>query len=61
MLNGLLHIAVNGPELCTEECDCLVTTAAEKWITDKKKRKLPTSRTSGKFFPVGLIKDNLEI
>lgn len=28
---------------------------------NKKRRKLPTNRTSGKFFPVGLIKDNLEI
>ncbi|XP_062606711.1 uncharacterized protein LOC134268468 [Saccostrea cucullata] len=47
MLNGLLHIAVNCPELCTEKRDGLVSDAAVKWITAKKRKKLPSSRTSG--------------
>lgn len=67
MLNGLLHIAVNGPDLCTEESDGLVTTAVNKWLTDKKRRKLPvpSNRTSGNFFnihvPSSLIINDLEI
>jgi hypothetical protein len=49
MLNGLLQIAVNGPELCTEKCDGLVSDAVDRWITAKKRRKIPSSRTSGIF------------
>ncbi|XP_062604979.1 uncharacterized protein LOC134266771 [Saccostrea cucullata] len=47
MLNGLLHVAVNGPELCTEKCDGLVSDAVDMWISSKKRRKIPSSRTSG--------------
>ena len=43
MLNGLLHVAVNGPDLCSEECDLLVTKYVTKWLKDKKRMKLPTS------------------
>jgi hypothetical protein len=42
MLNGLLHVAFNGPDLCSEECDLLVTKYV-KWLKDKKRMKLPTS------------------
>lgn len=61
MLNGLFYIVVNGLELCIEECDCLVINVVEKWIIDKKRRKFFISRILGKFFLVGLIKDNFEI
>ena len=43
MLNGLLHVAVNGPDLCSEECDLLVTKYVTKWLKEKKRMKLPTS------------------
>lgn len=61
LLNGLFYIVVNGLELCIEECDCLVINVVEKWIIDKKRRKFFISRILGKFFLVGLIKDNFEI
>ena len=37
MLNGLLHVAVNGPDLCSEECDLLVTNSVTKWLKRQEK------------------------
>ncbi|CAB3989780.1 zinc finger 862-like [Paramuricea clavata] len=36
MLESLLHISINGPEICTEECDQLIWEAVQLWL-DKKK------------------------
>lgn len=41
MLNGLLHMAVNGPELCSKKCDQLVMSSVEVWMNEKKRRKIP--------------------
>jgi hypothetical protein len=43
MLESLLHISINGPEICTEECDQLIREAVQLWLDKKKtdRRKLP--------------------
>ncbi|XP_070535029.1 uncharacterized protein [Ptychodera flava] len=42
LLNALLHITINGPELFSNECDTLIEKATKKWLAAKKRRKLPT-------------------
>ena len=39
MLGSLLHISINGPEVCTEECDQLIRAAVDLWLNQKKTRK----------------------
>ena len=41
MLQSLLIISINGPELRTMECEALITAAVEKWRSQKRKRKIP--------------------
>ena len=43
MLESLLHISINGPEISTEECDQLIREAVKLWLDKKKmeRRKLP--------------------
>ena len=45
MLESLLHISINGPEICTEECNQLIREAVKLWLDKKKmeRRKLPKS------------------
>ena len=39
MLESLLHIAINGPEVCTEECEQLIRESAKMWLNEKKRNK----------------------
>ena len=39
MLQALLMIAINGPQVGTPECKALITVAIEKWQAPKKLRK----------------------
>ena len=39
MLESLLHIAINGPEVCTEECEQLIRESAKMWLSQKKRNK----------------------
>ena len=39
MLGSLLQISINGPEVCTEECDQLIRAAVDLWLNQKKRRK----------------------
>ena len=39
MLGSLLHISINGPEVCKEECDQLIRAAVDLWLNQKKRRK----------------------
>ena len=45
MLESLLQISINGPEICMEECDQLIREAVKLWLDKKKmeRRKLPKS------------------
>lgn len=38
MLESLLHISINGPEVCSVECEQLIREAAELWLDQKKRR-----------------------
>ena len=39
MLESLLHISINGPEVCTEECEQLIRAAVDLWLNQKKRKK----------------------
>ena len=39
MLESLLHISVNGPEVCTEECEQLIRQAVTLWLGQRARRK----------------------
>lgn len=41
MLQSLVIISINGPELGTIECEALITAAVEKWRSHRKRRKIP--------------------
>jgi len=41
MLQVLLMIAINGPQVGTPECNALITVAIEKWQAQKRRRKMP--------------------
>ena len=41
MLQTLLAISINGPNVGTLECESLVTSAVNLWESQKKRRKLP--------------------
>ena len=41
MLQTLLAISINGPNVGTPECESLVTSAVDLWENQKKRRKLP--------------------
>lgn len=41
MLQTLLAISINGPNVGTPECESLVTSAVDLWESQKKRRKLP--------------------
>ena len=46
MLEGLMHLTVNGPDICTDQCDDLITSSVKNWLQMKSRRKLP-SRNKG--------------
>ena len=39
MLQSLLHISINGPEISTEECDQLIREPVKLWLDKKKERR----------------------
>ena len=39
MLESLLHISINGPEVSTEECEQLIRAAIDLWLNQKKRKK----------------------
>ena len=39
MLESLLHISINGPDVCTDECEQLIREAVELWISQKNRKK----------------------
>ena len=39
MLESLLHISVNGPEVCTEECEQLIRQAVTLWLGQRARKK----------------------
>ncbi|XP_070552438.1 zinc finger protein 862-like [Ptychodera flava] len=41
VMNALLHITLNGPELHSPDCDSLIHEAVRQWLALKKRRKLP--------------------
>ena len=47
MLGSLLLIAINGPEVCTEDCHQLIRAAVNPWLNQRKRRK----RTSESVLP----------
>ena len=51
MLQTLLAITINGPEVGTPECESLMTAAVELWETQKKRRKLPRDRAPAGHIP----------
>jgi len=44
MLQTLLAITINGPNLDTPECESLMTSAVDLWESQKKRRKFPRDR-----------------
>ena len=44
MLQTLLAITINGPNVGTPECESLMTSAVDLWESWKKRRKLPRDR-----------------
>jgi len=55
MINGLLNVAVNGPELCSDECDQLVISTVSNWRKSKNRRKLPVAVARGIKFDLLLV------
>ena len=39
MLESLLHISVNGPEVCTQECEQLIRQAVTLWLGQRGRKK----------------------
>ena len=39
MLESLLYISINGPEVSTEECEQLIRAAVDLWLNQKKRKK----------------------
>ena len=39
MLKSLLQISVNGPEVCTEECEQLIRLAVTLWLSQSARKK----------------------
>jgi hypothetical protein len=40
MLEGLMHLTVNGPDICTDQCDDLITSSIKKLVTDEIQKKV---------------------
>lgn len=39
MLESLLYISINGPDVCTEECEQMIREASKLWLSERKRRK----------------------
>lgn len=39
MLESLLHISVNSPEVCKEECEKFIREAVTLWLGQRKRKK----------------------
>jgi hypothetical protein len=40
ILEGLMHLTVNGPDICTDQYDDLITSSIKNWLQMKSRRKL---------------------
>jgi disulfide oxidoreductase YuzD len=40
MLEGLMQLTVYGPDICTDQCDDLITSSVKNWLQTKYRRKL---------------------
>jgi hypothetical protein len=40
MLEGLMHLTVNGPDIWTDQCDDLITSSIKKLVTDEIQKKV---------------------
>lgn len=49
MLEGLMHLTVNGPDICTDQCDDLITSSIKNWLQTKSRRKLPSRNKGNKY------------
>ena len=49
MLEGLMHLTVNGPDICTDQCDDLITSSIKNWLQTKSRRKLPSLNKGNKY------------
>jgi len=49
MLEGLMHLTVNGPDICTDQCDDLITSSVKNWLQTKSRRKLPSRNKGNKY------------
>ena len=49
MLEGLMHLTVNGPDICTDQYDDLITSSIKNWLQTKSRRKLPNRNKGNKY------------
>jgi hypothetical protein len=49
MLEGLMHLTVNGPDICTYQYDDLITSSIKNWLQTKPRRKLPNRNKGNKY------------
>jgi hypothetical protein len=49
MLEGLMHLTVNGPDICTDQYDDLITSSIKNWLKTKSRRKLPNRNKGNKY------------
>ena len=44
-----MHLTVNGPDICTDQCDDLITSSIKNWLQTKSRRKLPNRNKGNKY------------
>jgi hypothetical protein len=49
MLEGLMHLTVNGPDICTDQYNDLITSSIKNWLQTKSRRKLPNRNKGNKY------------
>ena len=47
ILEGMMHLTVNGPDICTDQCDDLITSSVKNWLQTKSRKKLPSRNKVG--------------
>jgi hypothetical protein len=44
-----MHLTVNGPDICTDQYDDLITSSIKNWLQTKSRRKLPNRNKGNKY------------
>ena len=66
MLEGMLHVKINGPALGSPEMESLVKQAVETWLNKKNRKKLPSRQhalltTTDAPLPVHIAKEVADV